>query len=52
MQNAAAILTGNVAMNNQIRYLKERWQCNMNTCHSEGPHFPLGHDHISKLGVT
>lgn len=55
----ADILPGNIAMNEQIRQLRERWECNMTTCSSEfcfipadGPHFALSHDHVEKWAAA
>jgi len=44
-----------MAMNDEIRSLREHWQCSLTTCRSEycfipaeGPHFALGHEHLEK----
>jgi len=55
----ADILPANVAMNEKIKQLRERWECNMTTCHSEvcfipaeGPHFALSHDLMEKWAAA
>lgn len=55
----ADILPGNMAMNGQIRSLREHWQCSLTTCRSdycfipaEGPHFALGHEHLEKWAAA
>jgi hypothetical protein len=55
----ADILPGNVARNDNIRLLRERWQCNLTTCHSDhcyvpadGPHFRLSHDLLAKWAAA
>ena len=55
----ADILPANVAMNEQIKQLRERWECSMTTCHSEvcfipaeGPHFALSHDLTEKWAAA
>lgn len=55
----ADILPANVAMNEKIKQLRERWECNMTTCHSEvcfipaeGPHFALSHDLTEKWAAA
>jgi hypothetical protein len=55
----ADILPGNMAMNGQIRSLREHWQCSLTTCQSdycfipaEGPHFALGHEHLEKWAAA
>jgi len=48
-----------MAKNEKIRLLRERWQCNLTTCHSkhcyvpaDGPHFPLSHDLFNKWAAA
>lgn len=59
MRTEADILPGNVARNDNIRLLRERWQCNLTTCHSDhcyvpadGPHFRLSHDLLAKWAAA
>ncbi|KAH9986222.1 hypothetical protein BJV77DRAFT_935229, partial [Russula vinacea] len=53
------ILPANIALNDRIKMLRGRWQCNASGCHSDfcfvsadGPHFPLSHEHLEKWGVA
>ncbi|KAF8813468.1 hypothetical protein BYT27DRAFT_7230983 [Phlegmacium glaucopus] len=53
------ILPGNVAKNDSIKRLRERWLCNFNNCKykhcfvpADGPHFPLSHDHFNKWAAA
>ncbi|KAF8225220.1 hypothetical protein L208DRAFT_1070083, partial [Tricholoma matsutake] len=53
------ILPANVALNDRIKMLRERWLCNMSTCHSDHcfvpadrSHFPLGHEHFEKWAAA
>ncbi|KAG6907807.1 hypothetical protein DXG01_007289 [Tephrocybe rancida] len=53
------ILPANVALNDKIRQLRDRWECNVSTCHSEhcfvpvlGPHLPLSHEIIEKWAAA
>ncbi|KAF9472493.1 hypothetical protein BDN70DRAFT_777965, partial [Pholiota conissans] len=53
------ILPGNVAMNDTIKQLRCRWECNTSSCSSElcfipaeGPHYFLSHDHIEKWAAA
>jgi len=55
----ADILPANVTMNEQIKQLRECWECSMTTCHSEvclipakGPHFALSHDLTEKWAAA
>jgi len=48
-----------MAMNGQIRNLREHWQCSSMTCRSdycfipaEGPYFALGHEHLEKWAAA
>ena len=59
VRKEADILPANVAMNEKIKQLRERWECSMTTCHSEvcfvpteGPHFALSHDLTEKWAAA
>ena len=53
------IVPGNIAVNNNIKKLRARWECNITNCPSDhcyipanGPHFALGHEHFEKWAAA
>jgi hypothetical protein len=53
------LLPANVAQNENIKALRDHWECNATTCHSEhcfvpaeGPHLRLTHEHLNKWSAA
>ncbi|KAG6894151.1 hypothetical protein C0992_007313 [Termitomyces sp. T32_za158] len=53
------ILPANVALNDRIKQIRDRWECNVSMCHSEhcfvpavGPHLPLSHEMVEKWAAA
>ncbi|KAG6847329.1 hypothetical protein H0H93_008788, partial [Arthromyces matolae] len=53
------ILPANMALNDRIKRLRDKWECNVSSCHSEhcfvpavGPHVPLSHEMFEKWAAA